>query len=121
MRAASSRQPRRFSSGLLHPIKGLLQDLPILEVFDLLNSRGAQAGFLCVLGRFIRLEEDAKVTRERLIRELIRRSFAGDVMVRRDQVEDAAFARIRSVECAFVELDAFAQALDETESLLGSR
>ena len=42
-------------------------------------------------------------------------------MIRRDGVEDAPFSGIRGVECAFEELDALAQALNEAKTFMVHR
>src|SRR5438046_10696743 len=54
---------------LLHPIKVLLEDLPVIEALDLLLRLRTNVRFEFVFRRAIDLTENAKVTGERRVRE----------------------------------------------------
>jgi len=52
-------------------IKGLLQDLPILQALDLLTGRLDDARLSRVLGRLARLVENSEIAGEGFIGELV--------------------------------------------------
>src|SRR5258708_6606396 len=77
----------KSSDRLPHPVEVLLQDLPVLQAFDFFHRHRVDGGLFGVLRRFFDLIEDAKVTRERGVREFVGGAFIGDIMAGRDSVE----------------------------------
>jgi len=111
-------EPLCVRGKLFHPVKILLENLPVFQAGDFALERFVDLGFLRVLGRLVDLVENAEVAGERFAREFVGREFVGHVVRLGDFVEHAAFARVARVERAFVKFHAFAQAFDEAETVV---
>src|SRR5262245_28469097 len=86
------RDPQQRDWPLLHPVKILLQNLPVLQVLEFLANAHVDLLFIRVLRGAIDLVEDAEVTREGGVRQFVRGHFVGHVMIRGHLIEDTALA-----------------------------
>src|SRR2546423_11959695 len=103
---------------LFQAIKAFLQDLPIFLSFDFLHSRMVEGDLFGIFGRLIYFIEDAKQPGKRLVSQFVSSDFIGDIVVGGDLVEDSALAGVGGIKRAFIKLDAFAEAFDETEAIV---
>ena len=100
----------------LHSVEGLLENFEIAGVAG--SFARSLDPFLLqrIFGRAIRFVEDAEDAGERELRELIRGEFVGHVVAQfvlgsvvpfllLDQLEAAAFARVRRIEGAGIKFD----------------
>ena len=103
---------------LFHPVKILLKNLPVFQAGDFALETFVNLGFLRILGRLVDFVENAEVAGERFAGQLVGRDFVGHVVVFRDFIERAAFARIARIKRTFVKFHTFAQTFDEAETVV---
>src|SRR5215471_6914944 len=102
----------------LHALKSFLQDLPILQPLNLIAGTADYSGFLGVLGGFNYSVKNSKGAREWFVGELIGSDLVSYIVRCWNQIKDTTFARVGSVEGAFIKFHAFAKALDEAEAIM---
>ncbi|MDB6039279.1 MAG: hypothetical protein JWM99_3120 [Verrucomicrobiales bacterium] len=103
---------------LFQSIEALLQNLPVLQSFEFFRACGIDFAFIRVFRRPIDLVENSEQAWKWLIGELVRRIFICHIVIGRHSIEDSSFTRVGRIKRSFVELNAFAQTLNDTKSIV---